>query len=267
VKAAILTFAAVSTSAVAIAAGAARAPEALRSVDEFRVTQVVVHGASHLEPGDVLTMSGIGPASSVFDDVGPWRSALLAHPLVLDARIERELPGTIEIFIEETTPIAFAPTPELRPVDARGNVLPVRRGHTPLDLPVIAAGARLAALDSTGVHPAAQGFTRIVDEPTLALLAALVVIRARDPVLEAAISEMAPLPGGGLRLTLRRPAGTQILLATPVDAARLRMVAMTLAHLGESAGQSRIDARFDEQVVVQALDGRTGGHATASGAR
>jgi hypothetical protein len=266
VKAAVLTLTAVTVAAGTIAAGAVRAPEALRGVDEFRVAQVVVHGAAHLEPAAVLEMSGIGPASSVFDDIEPWRQALLAHPLILEIRIERELPGTIEIFIVETTPLAFVPTPELRPVDARGYVLPVRRNTDPLDLPVILAETRIAALDSVGGRDAARGFTRVADPVTLDMLRLLEAIRRHDPAFEAMISEALPMRDGGVRLTLRQPAGTQVLLGQPLDADRLPAVQMTLAHLGQAAAAASIDARFHDQVVVQPLD-QPSRRATPGGAR
>lgn len=266
-KVALLTLGTVACGAVLVAAGATRAPEALRSVDEFRVAHVVVHGASHLEPNDVLVASGIGPASSVFDDAEPWRAALLAHPLIVGVRVERELPATIEIFVEEAEPLAFAPTPELRPVDARGYVLPVRRtGAGRLDLPVLVGATRIAALDGAD-EGAAHGFTRVVDDASLAALAVLAAVRRLDPVLESMISEIAPLRGGDVRLTLREPAGTRILIAAVPDAERLHTIRLTLAHLGSGAAGARIDARFREQVVVQppAVVNRT--HALSGGAR
>jgi cell division septal protein FtsQ len=267
-KAALLTLAVVAGGASVLAAGAARAPDALRNVDEFRVAHVVVHGAAYLEPEDVLAASGIGPASSVFDDMTPWRAALLAHPLIVDVRIERELPATIELHIRESSPLAFVATPELRPVDARGYVLPVRARGPELDLPVLVAATRIGVLDPERVTDGeANSFSRVVDDASLAAIRALDAIRRLDPVLESMISEIAPVAAGDVRLTLRRPAGTVVLLPAEPDAERVQAVRLTLAHLGDAAVGARIDARFREQVVVKPAATAAGTRALSGGAR
>src|SRR5688500_5826157 len=80
---------------------AAGAPNVLRRWDAFTVEHVEVRGTRYLAAYDALVQSGITRESNVFDDFAPWRSKLLEHPLVLDAKIERHLPNTIRVAITE----------------------------------------------------------------------------------------------------------------------------------------------------------------------
>src|SRR5690606_24631739 len=132
---------------------------------------VEVRGTRLMEPAAALDALAIPAGATVFDDFAPWRARLLAHPLVADARIARKLPDTIVLDITETEPLALVRTPELRPVDVRGRVLPVAPGAAPLDLPVL--GGR-ADVDATG---------RVRDETQRALLATLAIVRTAQPAL------------------------------------------------------------------------------------
>jgi len=225
----------------ALATGAAAsAPFVLRRIDAFRVRRVEVRGTLYLAPHDALRQSGIDSTSNVFDDFEPARIALEQHPLVASARIERRVPGTIRIYIEESEPIAFIATPELQPLDRSGRLLPVKSGMAPLDLPVIAARAK--------PHD-----DRIVEPDALAVLAALDQIRRAEPMLYDWISEAAPARGTGIRLTLRSPEGATAFVSSDPRNLRLRELRLALADLaarGELNRLSRVDARWSGQIVV-----------------
>src|SRR5918996_4954419 len=113
-----------STVAALLTTAAATAPELLRRFDSFRVDRVEIRGTRYLAPYDALVQSGITRKSNVFDDFEPWRQRLLKHALIIDASIERQLPGTVRVEITETEPLALARTPELKAVDARARALP-----------------------------------------------------------------------------------------------------------------------------------------------
>src|SRR5690606_15562586 len=98
----------VAAAAAALSALVAQSPRLLRRLEYFAVDQVEVTGTRYLAPEAALSISGIAAPANVFDDPEPWRQALLAHPLVADARIERRLPGTIILRITETEPVALA---------------------------------------------------------------------------------------------------------------------------------------------------------------
>jgi cell division septal protein FtsQ len=226
--------------AVAATSAAAAAPRYMRGLDNFRVQRVEVVGTRFMPPDQALAASGITERSSVFDDPAAWRERLLRHALVHDVRIERNLPGTIRIVVRESEPVALVPTPELRPVDARGRILPIDLSSAPMDLPLLAL--------ITGT--ASDGTIR--SNGTRQLLRELGRIQDLHPMLAARISELEPL-AGAYRIVLREPAGAEVLLPMNANAQRLREVESALSDLAarsELNGSSRIDGRFSEQVVV-----------------
>jgi cell division protein FtsQ len=242
----------VAIIALAGVAVTAAAPAGLRRVEAFHIDRVEVIGAHYMTAEQVLAASRITRNASVFDDVDRWRAALLRHPLVATASVQRRLPNTTVIRITETTPVAFARTPELRPVDARGRVLPADPTAVDMDLPILEGDVRLNARGE------------IMDVSMVRAVAVLGRLQELEPVLAPWVSEAAPLKDG-VRLSLRGPANAEVLLPFDIDAARLRELRVTLADLATGAVAAaddstanhtglgrvtRIDARFREQVVV-----------------
>ena len=226
--------------ACVVALGSA-APLLLRELPSFRVTSVEVTGAHWLLPGDALKASGIDRRANVFDDPAPWLARLRAHPLVEDAHIERRLPATLRLHIREAVPVALARTPELRPVDARGRVLPMNPAGLDLDLPVLGSVSR----------PDAAG--RLSDDESLSLLEALTAVIALEPGLATLISEALPEGDGTVRLRLRSPAGAELIVPRRPDPLRLREMRLALADLerrDELTRLRRMDARYEDQLVV-----------------
>lgn len=236
-----LRWAAVAAAVGGVVALATLAPAALRRVDAFRVRRVEVLGTRYLPPHEALAASGITEASSVFDDPEPWLAGLRAHPMVAEATVERELPGTIVLTIVEVEPVALARTPELRPVDARGRVLPIDPTQVEIDLPVVGVASKV---DVDG---------RLSDSVAVALVEALDRIRRRAPDLAARVSGIDAAEGGAYRVTLLSPTGLEVLLPADFDGLRLEHLRLTLADLGarrEMARVRRVDVRFRDQVVV-----------------
>lgn len=231
----------VAAAAAALSALVAQSPRLLRRLEYFAVDQVEVTGTRYLAPEAALSISGIAAPANVFDDPEPWRQALLAHPLVADARIERRLPGTIILRITETEPVALARTPELMPVDATGQVLPIDPAAQSIDLPVL------------NVASAVGDDGRLAEPAAISMLAAYERIRRFEPALAARVSEILPAHGGGLRLLLSDPPLAEVLLPADFGAIGLRQVQLALSDLGardELPRVRRIDVRFRDQVVV-----------------
>lgn len=261
-------WAGVAAAALVITALAAGAPHALRRVDGFRVATVEVRGARLMDPAAAIAALDVPPGATVFDDFEPWRARLLEHPLVADARITRRLPDGIVIELTETEPVALARTPELRPVDVRGRLLPVAPGAALLDLPVL--GGR-APIDDTGT---------LTDETQRALLETLAIVKSAEPALAEWISEVFVSGDDGVRLLLRWPERAEILLPQRPDAATLAQLSLVLADLAathdvaahdtvqqmEISRLQRLDARFRDQVVVS-LQGGTPSRSPDDGGR
>lgn len=237
----VVRWVAIALAAAGVTALAADLPRLLRRLEFFRVERVEVVGTRYMAPHDVLALSGITSASSLFDDADAWRAALEDHPLVAAVRVERDLPSTVVLHVTEAEPVAFVRTPELRPVDASGRLLPIDPAERSLDLPVLATTSRIGE----------DG--RVADPASLALLDALNAVRGSEPMLAAAVSEVAPAADGAVRLVLGEPAHAEVLLPPHAGGLRLRQLGSTLEDLrarGEYGRVRRIDARFHDQVVV-----------------
>ena len=130
---------------------------------------------------------------------------------------------------------------ELRPVDAAGRLLPIDPIARSLDLPILAVPS---PADAAGV---------LRDPGARALLADFERVRRAEPALAARVSEIAPGPGGSLRLLLADPPTVEVLVPAGPGALALRQVRLVLADLaarGELAAVRRVDGRFRDQVVV-----------------
>jgi hypothetical protein len=237
-------IAALAAAAVAVAAVAGFrwwAPVLLHDASWFAATRIEVVGARLLAPHEVVAASGIRIGASVWSDPAAWETALRAHPVVADARVERRLPGTLRVRVVEKRPVALVAAGALRPATAAGELLPVDPALVPLDLPLAGSAADTAS--------------RVVDAALLALLAEGGRLAEVDPVLMARVSELGPGPGGSIRLVLAHPRAEVVLPAGAAEPALTRLRA-TLDHVAgreRPGGHARLDARFADQVVVRLI--------------
>lgn len=235
-----------AASAVVLTTAAAAAPSVLRRFNSFAVERVEIRGTRYLAPFDAFVQSGITRSSNVFDDFEGWRARLLKHPMILDASIERHLPGTVRVSIAEAEPIALARTPELRPIDARAQALPIDPAMAALDLPLL----------SMESQPNASGV--FTDAPTRKVIGVLATLHQTDARLFSWISEAGVLRDHGVRLELRHPVGAEAWIPASPGALRLTELHVALADLawrGELPKLKRIDARFHDQIVVVLRNG------------
>ena len=251
----------VLASAAVLVVSAAFTPIVLRSMNGFRVQRVEVNGIRYLSAGSAVQAAGIDTSANVFDDPTPWLERLRMHPLVASASLDRRLPGTLILDIDEAVPVAFARTPELRAIGSHGRILPVDPADDGLNLPVLTVRTRVS------------GLGRAVDPETQSILSFLDVVRRVEPGLIDWISEIG-VEGDAVRLVLRSAADAEVLVPAAPAAERLRELASTLAELstprlvessagGARAAQSeladvkRIDVRFHDQVVVSLRKGKS----------
>ncbi len=77
----------------------------------FATRDIRIEGAVTLTRQDVLRIAGIGPGTNVFHlDADAVVRALLADPWIATASVERHLPGTVVIRVQEREPIARSTT-------------------------------------------------------------------------------------------------------------------------------------------------------------
>jgi hypothetical protein len=251
----------VGCCSAALVVGSMYAPRGFRHMPVFQVDQVQVNGVRHLQAEAAVAASGISRESNLFDDPAVWVDALLEHPLVAHASVERRMPGTLVLNVRESRPVAFARTPELRIIDEAGRVLPADPAADDMDLPVLVVTTRVSA----------QG--RAVDAHTLRIAKLLGIIGRVEPGLLGWISE-ADVYGDAVRLILRNASAVEMLVAADPAADRLRELHLTLAELaiprGDDADDAthaldagadlsrvrRIDGRFHDQVVVALHGGK-----------
>ena len=75
----------------------------------FRLRDIRVEGTRNLRPREVIARAGIGPGTNVFHlDAGSIVTALEADPWIRSATVERHIPGSVVIAVQERTPIAQA---------------------------------------------------------------------------------------------------------------------------------------------------------------
>ncbi len=215
----------------------------------FRVDQVEVEGTGYLTQDEVRAAAGVTGAVSVWEDRARMAARLEDHPLVESAGVERALPSTLVIRVEEAVPVGLVASPVVVAVDRKGNVLPLDPADPLLDLPVLRVVTSLASA-SWGMRMLARDMARVA-EAAPEVFAVLSEARLGDR--EATLL----LGDSGLRVRYR----------PPISQRRLRdaVIAINDAYKRmPDRGLREIDLRFADQVVVRtaalpAAEGGVGG--------
>jgi cell division protein FtsQ len=228
---------------VGLGYAAVRAPDLLRGLDFFRIERVEIAGVRVLAPHEVLAASGVHRGQSVWDDPAPWLAALRAHPGVRDAEIERSLPRTIHIRVDERRPVALVDGGALRLATADGRLLPADPAVAEVDLPL--------------VRGAVGDGERVSDETTLRLLTEAERVARLDPALAARISEIRAEGDTDILLVFGEPA-LEVVIPPGIAPEQLRRLDAVLADLARRGQPDRsgtdglrVDARFRDQIVVR----------------
>jgi cell division protein FtsQ len=104
----------------------------------FRVKQVEVRGTRFARPSDIAARLRIDTTYSIWNSLDTLRERAEEHPQVREARIERRLPGTLVVIVDENLPIALVPSANgLRAYDENGRSLPIDPSRIAVDLPVV----------------------------------------------------------------------------------------------------------------------------------
>jgi cell division protein FtsQ len=196
----------------------------LRGLAYFRVRRVEIAGLQYLDPSKVIGALKLRPTASVFDDPAPLTQRVGALPGIASVDVSRRLPGTLEVAVVETPPVALASRGDgLAVLDARGRVLPYDPLRSAPDLPLAAAGDPIVA----GV---------------------LARVRDADPDLFARV-------GAGWRVgpdVVLEVGGRRLWFGAQVSAEDIRAVMaveQALARTGRT--YQELDGRFAGQVIVR----------------
>ena len=113
-------------------------PRALSQLDFFHVRRVVFEGMRYTPRAEALSLLVVDTLQSVWQPVEPLAARVAAHPLVLSATVERQLPGTIVVRLVEREPVALVRRKggRLDPVDGAGHALPIDPAIAPMDVPI-----------------------------------------------------------------------------------------------------------------------------------
>jgi len=126
----------VVAAAVALGVMALRG-HVLRS-DYFAVKRIVVKGAVRLGESEVAQAAGIRPGTNIFSiQVSEAARALVRHPWVAEARVERRLPAEMDIDIRERKAWALISLGDLFLVDEDGEIFKKWEDGDPFLSPII----------------------------------------------------------------------------------------------------------------------------------
>lgn len=200
------------------------APQLLKRLEFFRIRRVEIAGLQYLAPAKVVDALALDSRASVFDDLSAAGRRLRALPGIVTARVNRRLPGTLEIALVEAVPVALTPRiGGMALLDASGKVLPFDPATSAPDVPIAATADRVVARVLASVHE---------HEPAL-FARVRTAWRVKDDVL---------LDVDGRRVWLG-PA------VTAEDIRAVMAVAQDLARQGRR--YQELDGRFAGQVIVR----------------
>jgi cell division protein FtsQ len=112
-------------------------PRVLAHLAFFHVRVIELRGVVHAPVPELLARLGVDSLQSVWQPLPPLAARVGTHPLVAEAEVRRQLPGTLVVLVRERAPVAWAGDARgVGPVDGDGRRLPIDLRMHPLDLPV-----------------------------------------------------------------------------------------------------------------------------------
>lgn len=204
----------------------------------FRVARVEISGAGYLTRGEILGAAGIQPGMSVWEKRSRIEEGIEGLALVESATVERELPSTLRLAVEEAEPVALVAQPLVVPVDSAGNRMPFDPRGVVLDLPLLRVVAP-GGPDATGLRALAREVSRMAEQA---------------PEVFAVLSEARG--GGGEVLLLLGESGVRVRYRPPFSKPRLRAAIVALndaARRFPEQSPNEVDLRFEDQVVVRTV--------------
>lgn len=161
------------TAAVVLMAGL-RTASFLSSSPLLAIDRIEPVGNRRLTPEAVRTLvSGLRGENILFADLEQWRTTVLESAWVRDVSFRRSLPSTIEVHVQERTPIAIGRLgTRLFLVDDQGQVIDeFGPQYTDLDLPIVdglESAKNADALDPSRIELATRLIASLKQKPAIA---------------------------------------------------------------------------------------------------
>ncbi|UCE86966.1 MAG: FtsQ-type POTRA domain-containing protein [Deltaproteobacteria bacterium] len=214
---------------------------------------IAVEGVRRVTPAEIARSAGLEAGVSLVDvDVAAVEQRVRAHPWVARARALRLPPSTLLVRVTERVPVAIlAGAAPARLVDREG--VPFAAA-APSD---VAALPRIVGADAA-----------TPDEPNADLATAVALIGAIAALGIPEAEEIAIAPAAdpaGFSFRQRGSAAHAVLGRDAFDAKLARFAELLGARRPETAAASRIDLRFQDQVVLEGVPPRNGAEQAASG--
>jgi cell division protein FtsQ len=152
-----------------------RAFDLVVSASTLQVRRIAVRGNVRLSAGEVQALlDGLRGSNILIADLASYRARLLESPWVADVALRRLLPSTVEVFVEERTPIGFCRLGrDLYLVDRHGTLIDeFGPQYAEFDLPIIdglvrAPGTAEPAIDEARAALAGRVIDALAHRPAL----------------------------------------------------------------------------------------------------
>jgi cell division protein FtsQ len=129
--------------------GALSAYRWLRRAPQLALKSVTFRGLQHAGRGDLLRLAGLSLGQNLFDlEPGSLERAMAAHPWVDSARVVRQFPCSLLVWIKEHQPAAVVALGELYLIDGEGRPFKKVQHGDPTDLPLITGLQREEFVDN-----------------------------------------------------------------------------------------------------------------------
>jgi cell division protein FtsQ len=109
-----------------------------RNSPRFALAEVSLHGAEHRSPSEIAMQAGLSKGENIFSlDPEDMKRRLLADPWIVDARLTRRLPGTMDVEVTERRAAALVAIGETFLATREGVMFKRLDASDPTDLPVV----------------------------------------------------------------------------------------------------------------------------------
>jgi cell division septal protein FtsQ len=212
---------------------------------DLKVKRVTIEGNRIVETAEIMQLIKVPKNSQLQDvDLMAVRRDILSHHFIKDAVVERDLPATLRVTIQERVPLTIINSTEILYLDEDGVVLPHSISKQLFDLPVLTGLPNDASLTpgSTLKNPDIQEALQILASSKLV-----------NKELYHLISEVRLRNGGDIVLYAAE-SGVPIIFGHGDIASKLVRLEAFWEQVGRDRGPEQlqyVDLRFDDQVVVR----------------